>query len=106
MRCKPPISITFYFTREYSITDPLPLSPLFTPDNIGRYLGVRWTDGTSVLLTWLGPGVQPLTPAWLAAYREAVINSGTVASFPYDLMKQIFARLHKTPHPWPAFQLP
>jgi hypothetical protein len=96
----------FLFTREYSITDPLPLSPLFTPDNIGHYLGVRWTDGTSVLLTWLGPGVQPLTPAWLAAYREAVINSGTVASFPYDLMKQIFARLHKTPHPWSAFQLP
>ena len=46
----------FLFTREDSIADPLPLSPLFTPDNIGRYLGVRWTDGTSVLLTWLGPG--------------------------------------------------
>jgi hypothetical protein len=96
----------FLFTREDSITDPLPLSPLFTPDNIGSYLGVRWTDGTSILLTWLGPDVQPLTPAWLAEYRQAVINSGTIASFPYAAMKRIFARLHKTPHPWPVFQLP
>jgi hypothetical protein len=82
------------------------LSPLFSPDNIAQNLGVRWTDGTTTLLTWLGPGVQPLDKAWLADYRHAVEESGTARSFPYEAMKKIFARLNATPHPWRPFQLP
>src|SRR5258705_11600893 len=62
----------FLFTSEVEILDPLPLSPLFHPDNIARHLGVRWTDGTSTLLTWLGPDTKPLDAAWLATYRAAV----------------------------------
>ena len=96
----------FLFTREDDIRDPLPLSPLFSPDTIGRSLGVRWTDGTSSLLTWLGPGVTPLDAAWIADYRRAVQQSGAVQSFPYEAMKQVFVRLNATPHPWTAFRLP
>ena len=96
----------FLFTREDDIRDPLPLSPLFSADNIGRSLGIRWTDGTTSLLTWLGPGVTPLDQAWIADYRRAVERSGTVQSFPYAAMKQIFARLDATPHPWRALRLP
>ena len=96
----------FLFTREADIRDPLPLSPLFSPDNIGQFLGIRWTDGTTSLLTWLGPGVTPLDPAWIADYRHAVERSGTVQSFPYAAMKQIFAGLDATPHPWRAVRLP
>jgi hypothetical protein len=79
---------------------------LFSPGTIGRYLGIRWTDGTTSLLTWLGPGVQPLDQAWIADYRHAVEDSGTVRSFPYEAMKQIFAGLNATPHPWRTFRLP
>jgi hypothetical protein len=96
----------FLFTREDDIRDPLPLSLLFSPDTIGRSLGIRWTDGTTSLLTWLGPGVTPLDAAWIADYRRAVQQSGAVQSFPYEAMKQVFLRLNATPHPWSAFQLP
>jgi hypothetical protein len=96
----------FLFTREDDIRDPLPLSPLFSADNIGHFLGIRWTDGTTSLLTWLGPGVTPLDPAWIANYRHAVERSGTVQSFPYKAMKQIFSRLDVTPHPWHSLRLP
>jgi len=96
----------FLFTREDDIRDPLPLSPLFSADNIGQFLGIRWTDGTTSLLTWLGPSVAPLDPAWIANYRHAVERSGTVQSFPYEAIKQIFAGLDATPHPWRALRLP
>jgi hypothetical protein len=96
----------FLFTLEDDIRDPLPLSPLFSADNIGRSLGIRWTDGTTSLLTWLGPGVTPLDQAWIADYRRAVERSGTVQSFPYATMKRIFAELDATPHPWRALRLP
>jgi hypothetical protein len=95
----------FLFSRELMLIDALPLSPLFRPENIARYLGVRWTDGTTALLTWLGPGVQPLDQGWLDAYRQAIEQSGAVGGFPYAAMKQIFARLKTTPHPWRPFPL-
>jgi hypothetical protein len=96
----------FLFTLEDDIRDPLPLSPLFAADNIGRSLGIRWTDGTTSLLTWLGPGVTPLDPAWIANYRGAIQRSGAAQSFPYESMKQMFARLDSTPRPWLTFRLP
>jgi hypothetical protein len=96
----------FLFTTEHPFLDPLPLSPLFHPDNIAKYLGVRWTDGTSTLLTWLGPDTVPLDAAWLANYRRAIETSGTVVSYPIAEMRAIFARLNATPHPWRTFRLP
>ena len=96
----------FLFTREDDIRDPLPLSPLFSPDTIGRFLGIRWTDGTTSLLTWLGPEVAPIDAAWIADYRRAVQQSRDIQTFPYEAMKQVFARLNAMPHPWTAFQLP
>ena len=80
--------------------------PLFSPDTIGRSLGIRWTDGTTSLLTWLGPGVAPLDAACIADYRRAVQQSGAVQTFPYEAMKQVFVRLNATPHPWRTFRLP
>ena len=79
----------FLFTREDNITDPLPLSALFNPANIGHSLGIRWTDGTSTLLTWLGPNVTPLDPAWIADYSSLVKRSPTVAAYPYTVMKNM-----------------
>src|SRR5262249_40562761 len=67
---------------------------------------VRWTDGTTSLLTWLGPDTKPLDADWLAAYRRSVEKSGAVSGYPTEAMKAIFARLNETPHPWRSFQLP
>lgn len=100
----------FLFSRELSehvkMVDILPLSPLFSPDTIGRYLGIRWTDGKTALLTWTGPDTQPFDAAWIADYRKALANSPTAASFPYDAMREIYARLRTAPHPWQPFELP
>jgi hypothetical protein len=95
----------FLFSRELTLHDYLPLSPLLRPDNIARYFGIRWTDGISTLLTWSGPDTIPLDPAWVAEYRRAVEQSPTVQSFPYADMQTIFARLNETPHPWASFKL-
>ncbi len=92
--------------RKLHIVDALPLSPLFAPDNISRYLGIAWTDGDTSLLTWLGPGVAPLDAAWVAEYRRAVESSTTVTSFPLEAMRQVYAKLRATPHPWRSFPLP
>ena len=96
----------FLFSSELRVDDYLPRSPLFSPDNIGRYFGIRWTDGTTTLLTWLGADTAPLDQDWIATYRRAVEQSPVVQSFPYDDMKAIFARLAAMPRPWRALDLP
>lgn len=65
----------FFYTTEMDLNDILPLTKPFAPDAIADYIGVKWTDGTSYLLTWLGPGVTPLTPEWVAQYKGAVANA-------------------------------
>jgi hypothetical protein len=99
----------FLFSRELAsklgIVDILPRSELFSPDNINRYLGIRWTDGKTALLTWAGSDTVPLDQEWLADYRRAVENSGLVSSFPYAAMKNIYIDLRAKPHPWRSFEL-
>ncbi len=96
----------FLFARDLPIVDPFPLSPLFSPDNIARFLGIRWTDGNTALLTWLSPGMQPLDADWIAAYRRSLSQSDTISLYPYQELKSVFARLNTTPHPWKPFALP
>jgi hypothetical protein len=94
------------FSTALYLYDPLPLSPLFSPDNIGRHLGLRWTDGEASLLTWIGPDTTPLDDAWIARYRRAVESSAVVRSFPYGTLRDLYATLRATPHPWRPFPLP
>jgi hypothetical protein len=89
----------FLFSRELPIRDPLFFSPLFSPDGIARYFGIRWTDGTTILLTWSGPETRPLDETWLAEYRRAVAAS-PMREFRSAAMKSVFERLNATPHPW------
>jgi hypothetical protein len=96
----------FFFSRELYIYAPLPLSPLFSPNNIARYFGMRWTDGTSTLLTWLGLDTTALDEAWVAEYRQSVETSPYLRSFPNARMRAIFERLDATPHPWRSVELP
>jgi hypothetical protein len=79
----------FLISRELGIRDVRAGVGLFAPDNIGNYLGVKWTDGTTYLLTWLGPGVQRLSEDWLAGYRKQVSESPEARSF---LGEQVYFR--------------
>jgi hypothetical protein len=95
----------FLFTRELPLDDYLPRSPLFASDNIANYLGIRWTDGTTALLTWIGPDTKPFDGAWLTDYRGSVAASGAVASFPYEEMRAFITQLKASPRPWRSFPL-
>jgi hypothetical protein len=88
-----------------AISSPLVLSPVLSPDSISRYLGVKWTDGSSYLLTWLADSVQPLDQGFLATYRNQVGRSQMVARFPIKDWKAVFAHfrekgLHPYRLPW------
>src|SRR5262249_27324573 len=55
----------FFVSRELAspglgIQSPTVFSPVLAPDSIATHLGVKWTDGTSYLLTWRGDGTQPI----------------------------------------------
>jgi hypothetical protein len=99
----------FLFSRELAsnlgIVDVLPRSELFSPANINRYLGIRWTDGKTALLTWAGSDTVPLDQEWLVDYRRAVESSQTENAFPYLAMKNIYINLRAKPHPWRSFEL-
>ena len=88
----------FFFTTEMDVNDVLPLTKLFAPDQIAEYLGIKWTDGSSYLLTWLGPGVTPLTSEWVAGYRKAVARAPyEPAGFPLGLMLNLREQLRRAP---------
>ena len=62
----------FFFSSELPMTnDPLPTSAIFSPDEIRKHLAIRWTDGTSYLLTWPNERTQPIDEKFLDAYRRA-----------------------------------
>jgi hypothetical protein len=97
----------FLFSSELDLGDPLVVtSPLFAPDNIAKYLGLRWTDGTTSLLTWLGPDATPLSQEWLATYCRAVARSPRGPLAAGRALQKIFADFHSRPHPWGSLDLP
>jgi hypothetical protein len=65
----------FFIATRLDIRDPLICTPLFAPDTISEYMGVKWTDGTDALLTWKGPGVAPLSAEWVGKYRATLKGS-------------------------------
>jgi hypothetical protein len=88
----------FLVEMDDGFTDPLPCSALFSPDRIGDYLGIKWTDGTHFLLTWLAPGIEPLPASWLEDYRKK-INGALCSSLP--LLQAIAPQLSRNPR-WGA----
>ncbi len=101
----------FLYSRELAgpglgITDPLPLSNLFSPDHIAEHLALRWTDGTTSLLTWPGPDTRPLDDDWMAGYREGIKNSTRIKTYPLNAVRDIYQRYDAMPHPWKPIPLP
>ena len=66
----------FLFMSDYRLIDLLPYSRLFAPDTIGRYLGIKWTDGSTFLLTWIGADTRPIDPEFLDAYKRRLAQPG------------------------------
>ncbi len=87
----------FLISRELDIQDVRAGVGLFGPDTISDYLGVQWTDGTTYLLTWLGPGVQRLSTDWLANYRQQVSASPNQSVYRAPFFRQIYDRLKADP---------
>jgi hypothetical protein len=88
----------FFFSAELPMTnDPLAISPIFSPDEIGKHLGVRWTDGTSYLLTWPNERTQPIDERFLVAYRHAVETSTGIGFSQAAHLKRIsdYLTVHK-----------
>jgi hypothetical protein len=88
----------FLIEMDDALFDPLSCSALFSPERIADYLGVKWTDGTHFLLTWLGPGIEPLAPAWVEAYRGKIMQ-GNCAHL--TVLRDIAEQLKKNPR-WGA----
>jgi len=74
----------FLFMKDYRLIDLLPFSRLFAPDTIGRYLGVKWSDGSTFLLTWIGPDTTPIGPDFLDAYTRLRAAPDTLQWFKFD----------------------
>lgn len=96
----------FLISNRLPLEDFLSKAPLFSPDIIGDFFGIRWTDGDSTLLTWRGPNTKPIDEGWISEYRKKLQNSSGPQSIPYSEMQSIFSRLEATPHPWRSIALP
>jgi hypothetical protein len=105
------IDYFFYSTQlgkpPQGISSPIILSPIFAPTAISDHFGIKWTDGSSYLLTWRDQSESPLDAEFLDAYRRQVENSLIWAGFPLADWRNIFAQfrdngLHPYRLPWTA----
>ena len=83
----------FLFMKDYRMIDLLPFSRLFAPDTIGRYLGVKWSDGSTYLLTWIGPDTPPIGPDFLEAYARRRAEPEVVRWFRFDELAPLMATI-------------
>src|SRR3984957_12082037 len=92
----------FLFMKDYRMIDLLPFSRLFAPETIGRYLGVKWSDGSTYLLTWIGLDTTPIGPDFLEAYARRRAEPEVVRWFRFDelapLMATIAPRMRAATH--------
>ena len=83
----------FLFMKDYRIIDLLPFSRLFAPDTIGRYLGVKWSDGSTFLLTWIGPDTTPIGADFLDAYERRRAEPDALRWFKFDELAPLIATI-------------
>jgi len=95
----------FFVSKELPLHSCLPVAALFAPDTIAEHLGVRWSDGTSYLLTWIGQETHPIDAAFLRRYAEQVRECPCVQGFPLKGFREVYAHfrdqgLKPFPLPW------
>jgi hypothetical protein len=94
----------FFFSATLAMQDILPETQLFSPATIGKYLAIRWTDGTNYLLTWPGPNTRPIDRKFLFSYTKAVKTD--FLSFDLNLLKSVSDHLDRHREQLRPFQLP
>jgi hypothetical protein len=99
----------FLISKDLPLVDLLPYSNLFSPDNIAKHLAVRWTDGTTYLLTWPDETTRPIPPELSDFYRQ-MVEAGKQGGFNFDQfipqLGEAMNVLEQSPHPWKPIQLP
>ena len=84
----------FLIEMDDAIHDQLMCTALFSPDQIKDHLGIKWTDGTHFLLSWLDSGSRPLTAEWIDAYRQKVAGA---ACQHFPIFKTLADQLGRNP---------
>jgi len=99
----------FIFSSKSRIIDLLPYSPLFRPETVGRYFGIKWTDGETYLLTWKDQTTSPITPKFNKSYYDKWSED----EHPWFAFRQAIPKMNKAmrqiaslPHPWKAIAFP
>ena len=83
----------FLFIKDHRIVDLLPFSHLFAPDTIGRYLGVKWSNGSTFLLTWIGSDTTSIGPDFLEAYTRGRAAPDALRWFKFDELAPLIATI-------------
>lgn len=100
----------FFYSTELAdfpgeVSTPIIMSPIFAPDAIAQYFGIKWSDGVSYLLTWRDQGERPLDESFLATYRRQFDEASIRMSFPLAAWRSVFDHfktygLHPYRLPW------
>jgi hypothetical protein len=83
----------FLFSKASRLIDLTPYGKLFEPDIIGRYLGIKWDDGSTYLLTWIGPETRPLDADFLAAYVRWRNEPDPLGWFRFDALAPLIVTI-------------
>jgi len=83
----------FLFSKTSRLIDLTPYGKLFEPDIIGRYLGIKWGDGSTYLLTWIGPETRPLDADFLEAYVRWRNEPDPLGWFRFDALAPLIVAI-------------
>ncbi len=81
------------------VIDVLQYSPLFQPENVGKYLEVRWHRGSTYLLTWPGPDTQPLSEEFLTIWAHVEFWNPCDLGPLYEVVRTIYEQNKGKPFP-------
>jgi hypothetical protein len=66
---------------------------LFAPETIGHYLGAKWGDGSTYLLTWIGPETRPIGPEFLETFTRPGTEPDVLRWFRFDELAPLISTI-------------
>jgi hypothetical protein len=81
----------FLISKDAQLIDLLPYSKLFAADAIDRHLGLKWTDGSVYLLSWIDNGTTPLSAEFKKVYADRLAQR-ELAWFEFSRLAPILAQ--------------
>jgi hypothetical protein len=99
----------FLISKDLVLIDLLQYSDLFSPANIAKHLAVRWTDGTTYLLTWPNDKTEPISTDFVNFYQKKIdTEKHSVFKFEPLILQlaQVMKMLEEGPQPWQPVRLP